>query len=116
MCIIILFTAGFPVFTKGNWSASGFVSSYLYVSFIPPFHVVHVRINYQSHINRTLTFLSSDIGLVTAAYLFWKFFKKTSIVALKDIPLREAIERARGDPGVIENVPRWRKIAGFLWD
>jgi amino acid transporter len=29
MCIIILFTAGFPVFTKGNWSAVSFVSSYL---------------------------------------------------------------------------------------
>lgn len=58
----------------------------------------------------------SDIGLVTAAYLFWKFFKKTSIVALEDIPLKKAIERAQGDPGVIENVPRWRKVAGFLWD
>lgn len=29
MCIIILLTNGFYVFTKGNWSASGFVSSYL---------------------------------------------------------------------------------------
>lgn len=28
-CIIILLTAGFPVFTKGNWSTSGFISSYL---------------------------------------------------------------------------------------
>jgi yeast amino acid transporter len=30
-CVIILFTAGFPTFTKGNWSTSGFISSYLYV-------------------------------------------------------------------------------------
>ncbi|KAK1846456.1 amino acid transporter [Colletotrichum chrysophilum] len=29
MCITILLTSGFEVFTKGNWSASGFVSSYL---------------------------------------------------------------------------------------
>jgi amino acid transporter len=29
MCIIIILTAGFPVFTKGNWSAVSFVSSYL---------------------------------------------------------------------------------------
>ena len=31
MCLIILFTGGFSVFTKGNWSAASFVSSYLYV-------------------------------------------------------------------------------------
>lgn len=35
MCIIIIFTAGFPVFTKGNWSAVSFVSSYLYVFPLP---------------------------------------------------------------------------------
>lgn len=29
MCSVILLTNGFYVFTKGNWSASGFVSSYL---------------------------------------------------------------------------------------
>lgn len=29
MCIIILLTGGFEVFTKGNWKASNFVSAYL---------------------------------------------------------------------------------------
>ncbi|OAL29318.1 hypothetical protein AYO22_02212 [Fonsecaea multimorphosa] len=29
LCVVILLTAGFPVFTRGNWSASGFISSYL---------------------------------------------------------------------------------------
>lgn len=29
MCSIILLTNGFVVFTKGNWSPSGFVSAYL---------------------------------------------------------------------------------------
>jgi amino acid transporter len=29
MCLTILFTGGFTVFTKGNWSAGGFVASYL---------------------------------------------------------------------------------------
>jgi yeast amino acid transporter len=29
MCIIIILTSGFAVFTKGNWSTSDFVSSYL---------------------------------------------------------------------------------------
>lgn len=86
LCMIILFTAGFPVFTKGNWSASTFVSSYL------------------------------DVGLVIAAYIFWKVFKKTKIVALADIPLQEALARAEQDPAVEQRVPRWRKVLGFLWD
>ncbi|KAK5953861.1 hypothetical protein OHC33_005131 [Knufia fluminis] len=86
LCVVILFTAGFPVFTTGNWSASSFVSSYL------------------------------DIALVTAAYAFWKLFKRTKFVALADIPLREAIDRAQQDPGVEVKVPLWRSIAGFLWD
>ena len=34
-CILILFTGGFTVFTKGNWSTSGFISSYLYVPIKP---------------------------------------------------------------------------------
>lgn len=29
MCIIILLTSGFAVFTEGRWSASSFVSAYL---------------------------------------------------------------------------------------
>lgn len=53
---------------------------------------------------------------MTAAYFFWKVFKRTKIVALADIPLREAIETAQEDPGVEVNVPPWRSIVGFLWD
>ncbi|KAG6049790.1 hypothetical protein E4U17_006725 [Claviceps sp. LM77 group G4] len=64
MCIIILLTSGFTVFTKGNWSSSTFVSAYL------------------------------DIPLVIIAYLIWKYVKKTKIVALADIPLHRAFERA----------------------
>lgn len=60
--------------------------------------------------------LHRDIGLVVAAYLIWKVYKKTKIVSLADIDLREAIERANQDPGVEEKLPRWRKIVGFLWD
>ncbi|KID90568.1 Amino acid/polyamine transporter I [Metarhizium guizhouense ARSEF 977] len=59
-----LWTCGFAVFTKGNWNASNFVSAYL------------------------------DIPLVLAAYFIWKFVKKTKIVALADIPLQRAFERA----------------------
>lgn len=35
-----------------------------------------------------------DIPLVLAAYLIWKFYKKTKIVALKEIPLEEALMQA----------------------
>ncbi|KAG6014627.1 hypothetical protein E4U41_004797 [Claviceps citrina] len=64
MCVIILLTSGFTVFTDGNWSTGTFVSAYL------------------------------DIPLVITAYLIWKFVKKTKIVALADIPLHRAFERA----------------------
>ncbi|KAM6525567.1 hypothetical protein FALCPG4_011105 [Fusarium falciforme] len=67
MCLIILFTGGFSVFTKGNWDPVGFVSSYL------------------------------DIPLVTGAYLIWKFVKKTKIVSLSEIPLQDAIKKSEHD-------------------
>ncbi|KAH6949958.1 hypothetical protein HG530_001106 [Fusarium avenaceum] len=62
MTLLILLTGGFRVFTKGNWDPVGFVSSYL------------------------------DIPLVIAAYLIWKFVKKTKIVSLSEIPLRDAFK------------------------
>ncbi|RSL93906.1 hypothetical protein CEP52_012961 [Fusarium oligoseptatum] len=67
MCLIILFTGGFSVFTRGNWDPVGFVSSYL------------------------------DIPLVIAAYLIWKFVKKTEIVSLSEIPLQDAIKKSEQD-------------------
>ncbi|KAJ5806818.1 hypothetical protein N7474_010410 [Penicillium riverlandense] len=86
MCIIILLTAGFPVFTKGNWSASSFVSSYL------------------------------DIPIVIAAYVAWKLYKRTKMVKLCEIPLKEALERAAGDVEAEKEHPLWRRLIGFLWD
>ncbi|KAF7561220.1 hypothetical protein G7046_g2930 [Stylonectria norvegica] len=65
MTILILFTAGFEVFITGNWSASSFVSSYL------------------------------DIPLVTAAFLIWKFGKRTKWVSLSDVALGDAFEQAK---------------------
>lgn len=60
--------------------------------------------------------ISSDIGLVLAAYTIWKLLKGTKIVALADIPLVEALERAAQDQEEVRKVPKWRKFAGFLWD
>ncbi|KAM5358408.1 hypothetical protein ACJZ2D_015315 [Fusarium nematophilum] len=67
MTLTILLTGGFSVFTRGGWDPVGFVSSYL------------------------------DIPLVTAAYLIWKFVKKTKIVPLSDIPLHDAFAKSEKD-------------------
>lgn len=50
------------------------------------------------------------------AYLAWKFYKKTSIINLVDIPLTEALERAARDIEPEPKLPNWRKVIGFLWD
>ncbi|EXJ68439.1 uncharacterized protein A1O5_08231 [Cladophialophora psammophila CBS 110553] len=86
LCVVILLTAGFPVFTKGNWSTSGFIASYL------------------------------DIPLVATAYAVWKIYKRTAIVNLSEIPLEEALTRAAEDIEPETKLPKWRQVIGFLWD
>lgn len=86
-CVVILLTGGFTVFTRGNWSASSFVASYL------------------------------DIPLVITAYLLWKFIKKTKIVSLTDIPLREALADVDRFPEMPEPEAKgWKKALNILWD
>ncbi|PYI31125.1 amino acid transporter [Aspergillus indologenus CBS 114.80] len=84
-CIIILFTGGFAVFTKGSWDPASFVSSYL------------------------------DIPLVLAFYLGYKFWKKTRLVPVHEIPLQQALQEVRDDP---EEEPvkasKWSKF-NILW-
>ncbi|KAK4188298.1 putative amino acid permease [Podospora australis] len=92
LCIVILFTSGFSVFTKGRWDASKFVSSYL------------------------------DIPIVIAAYLFWKFFAKTKFVALDQIPLLDAFEQAEEqivaeiEPATKKKKKGWIKVISWIWD
>ncbi|UPX13278.1 uncharacterized protein EKO05_0003794 [Ascochyta rabiei] len=87
MCLTILLTGGFSVFTKGGWSTSSFVSSYL------------------------------DIPLVIAAFLLWKFIKGTKVVDLADVPIRAALEEVRKNPEPLEPKSRgWRRVVNFLWD
>jgi hypothetical protein len=50
------------------------------------------------------------------AFLLWKVIKRTKYQRLADIPLEEALQRAAEDPGFEEQVPGWRRYAGFLWD
>ncbi|KAI1097205.1 proline-specific permease [Jackrogersella minutella] len=87
MCLLILFTSGFAVFTKGNWDASGFVSSYL------------------------------DIPLVLAAYFIWKFLKKTKIAWLRSIPLDDAFQQVDEYPDEPEGKSKgWIRVLSWMWD
>ncbi|KAL2126152.1 hypothetical protein VTI74DRAFT_1589 [Chaetomium olivicolor] len=88
MCIIILLTSGFTVFTTGNWDPAQFVSSYL------------------------------DIPIVLTAYLFWKVFRKTRVVSLDEIPLKDALARAdEYYPGQTMGKKRgWVKTISWIWD
>lgn len=86
LCLIILFTGGFKTFTKGNWSTSTFISSYL------------------------------DIPLVIAAYLLWKFTKGTKIVSLEDIPLRAALDDIVQYPEPAERKRTgWLRYLSWIW-
>ncbi|TRX93258.1 hypothetical protein FHL15_005837 [Xylaria flabelliformis] len=88
MSLLILLTGGYEVFTRGNWDAQSFVSSYL------------------------------DIPLVLSAYLIWKLWKKTKIVSLSDIPLKEAFKQAEqvsdDEPPVKSGT--WLRLVSWIWD
>ncbi|KAK3985151.1 amino acid permease-domain-containing protein [Cladorrhinum sp. PSN332] len=88
VCMVILFTSGFSVFTTGNWNAAKFVSSYL------------------------------DIPIVLIAYLFWKYFRKTKIVSLDDIPLEDAFQQAEDfiDDGPEGKKKGWIRAISWIWD
>jgi amino acid transporter len=58
--------------------------------------------------------LLRDIPLVFAMYLGWKFFKKTHIVSLRDIPLREALDEIDRNPEEPLMPPKgWRRLNIF---
>ncbi|ERS94818.1 amino acid transporter, AAT family [Sporothrix schenckii 1099-18] len=87
MCVLILFTGGFKVFTKGNWDPAGFVSAYL------------------------------DIPLVLIAYLFWKLYKRTKIVNLETVPLAEALEQvAQYEEEPDTKYGKWIAWVSWIWD
>ncbi|KAH6717410.1 amino acid permease/ SLC12A domain-containing protein [Leptodontidium sp. MPI-SDFR-AT-0119] len=84
-CILFLLTGGFTVFTKGNWDNATFISAYL------------------------------DIPLVLLAYGGWKLFKKTKIVDLDSIPIRQALDEMHDNPE--EPFPKtkgWKRL-NILW-
>ncbi|KAK0619962.1 proline-specific permease [Immersiella caudata] len=88
MNIVILFTSGFSVFTKGRWDAPTFVSSYL------------------------------DIPLVLTAYLSWKYYKATEVVSLADIPLGDAFAQVQQSPAEPDSGKQKgpTRLVSWIWD
>ncbi|CAK7237946.1 hypothetical protein SBRCBS47491_010216 [Sporothrix bragantina] len=87
MCVLILLTGGFTVFTKGNWDAASFVSAYL------------------------------DIPLVLIAFVFWKFYKRTKVVSLENVSLEEALEQVshyEEEPETKSS--KWLAWISWIWD
>ncbi|KAK5657811.1 hypothetical protein OQA88_2884 [Cercophora sp. LCS_1] len=87
MCIVILSTAGFSVFTRGGWDPATFVSSYL------------------------------DIPIVLTAYFGWKYWMKTKIVSLDRIPLADAFAQADDYIDEPEQRKKaWVRFVSWIWD
>ena len=61
---------------------------------------------------------SSDIPIVLTAYLFWKYFRKTKVVSLDDIPLEDAFQQAEyfvdDEPEVKKK--GWIRAISWIWD
>ncbi|GAB7346950.1 hypothetical protein MBLNU459_g2009t2 [Dothideomycetes sp. NU459] len=70
-----------------NWSASSFVSAYL------------------------------DIPLILAAYLGWKFYKRTKFVDLAEVPIRKALDEIVKNPETPEpKLVGVRRLLTLLWE
>ncbi|KAJ5352867.1 Amino acid/polyamine transporter I [Penicillium brevicompactum] len=82
---IILITGGFYVFIDGNWSPETFVSSYF------------------------------NIPLIFILYFGYKFWQKTRLVPLDEIPIRGFLQLANESPETIPpQATGWRRI-NILW-
>lgn len=63
--------------------------------------------------------MTRDIPIVLIAYLAWKFYKKTKIVSLDDIPLDIAFEQA--EDAIFEDLEEgktkgWVRVVSWIWD
>ncbi|KZT60255.1 hypothetical protein CALCODRAFT_429636 [Calocera cornea HHB12733] len=82
---VILITGGFPVFTTGNWNSQKFVGSYF------------------------------NIPLIFILYFGYKFTRRTKIVPLMEMPIRDFIQVAEDNPERPDPpVKGWARL-GFLW-
>jgi amino acid transporter len=87
LCLIILLTNGFVVFTEGHWNNAAFISAYL------------------------------DIPLVLVAYFAWKLYKKTKIISLDSIPIIGALEQIGLYSNEPEPKQRgWIRLVSWIWE
>lgn len=83
--VVLLFTGGYVSFIHGEWSAENFVSSYL------------------------------NIPLILIFYFGYKFWKKTKIVKLEDIPIKNLIDIYKNNPEPIDPPKKGLRKLNILW-
>jgi amino acid transporter len=82
---VLLLTGGYSVFIKGHWSDETFISSYI------------------------------NIPIFAILYFSYKFWKKTKIIPLSEIPIRHFIDIANANPEPpAKPVVGWRRF-NILW-
>ncbi|TXT13175.1 hypothetical protein VHUM_01576 [Vanrija humicola] len=87
LCALLLLTNGFSAFTKGNWSASTFVTAYV------------------------------DLAVIAVLFVFWKLIRRTKAVRLQDIPLESILDHiARTPEPPLEKATGWVRFVSWLWD
>jgi amino acid transporter len=82
---LLLFTGGYSTFIHGEWSNETFISSYL------------------------------NIPLILIFYFGYKFWKKTTIVPLEDIPIRGFIEIYQNNPEPEPKIKKGLHKFNILW-
>ncbi|KAF7959651.1 hypothetical protein EAE96_001266 [Botrytis aclada] len=83
--IILLFTGGYVTFIHGEWDVETFVSSYL------------------------------NIPLILALFFGYKFFAKTKMISLEEMPIREFIEIWHQNPEPEEKPRKGIRRLNILW-
>lgn len=82
---VLLLTGGFHVFIKGNFTSQSFVSSYF------------------------------NLPLIFILYFGYKFWRKTKLVSLQDMPILGFVRIAEENPEMIEPpATGWRRL-NILW-
>lgn len=83
--LVLILTGGYATFVHGHWADETFVSSYI------------------------------NIPLVLIFYFGFKFWKKTKIVKLEDVPLRNLIEVWRANPETVDAPKTGLRRLNILW-
>jgi amino acid transporter len=83
--VILLFTGGYATFIHGQWSVETFISSYI------------------------------NIPIILGLYFGYKFWKKSSIIPLQDIPIRAFITIYQDNPEPEPKPKRGLQKLNILW-